>query len=181
MTTKVNASFPPMIKAMIMANRNITGALTAVLIVIIYAFCTLVISVVVLVTRDEVENLSMLENEKSWILAKTSALRFLANPAEALAQNVPANTPQRRDTSAAATMVRPTLTRYPRSTPPLIRLTRSAVINGISTSRNTSPRMKIRVSTVGFLFSLNDLKIVLTGPITEVIITRCLCHASNNN
>ena len=46
-----------------------SGARTATRITIINAFCTLVISVVIRVTRPGTLNLSILEKEKVWILA----------------------------------------------------------------------------------------------------------------
>ena len=58
-TTKVSASFPPIINAIVMANISISGALMAVRISIMKDICTLFTSVVILVTRDEEENLSI--------------------------------------------------------------------------------------------------------------------------
>ena len=57
--TKREASAPPMIYAMTMENIIIRGARMAVLIIIMYANCTFPTSVVILVTSDEVENLSI--------------------------------------------------------------------------------------------------------------------------
>ena len=50
-------------KAITKANTSISGARMAVRMIIIYAFCTLVTSVVMRVTRDEARNLSMFSNE----------------------------------------------------------------------------------------------------------------------
>ena len=63
-TTNISASFPPMIQAITMENRNISGPRTATRIIIIKAFCTLKTSVVMRVTSDEDENLSMFSNAK---------------------------------------------------------------------------------------------------------------------
>ena len=51
----INAIFPPMTKAMTKANSSMSGQRIAVRMIIIYAFCTLVTSVVSRVTREEVE------------------------------------------------------------------------------------------------------------------------------
>ena len=52
------------LNAIIIAKMNIIGERTAMRIIIIYAICTLEISVVRRVTRLEVENLSIFVNEK---------------------------------------------------------------------------------------------------------------------
>ena len=64
MITKVIASLPPMINAIVIANRNITGALTAMRIHIINAIWILLMSVVILVTSEAAENLSIFSNAK---------------------------------------------------------------------------------------------------------------------
>ena len=46
-----------------------SGARTATRMIIMYAFCTFVISVVIRVTRPGTLNLSIFENENVWILA----------------------------------------------------------------------------------------------------------------
>ena len=55
------------IRHMAKLNTRFKGARTATRISIIKAFCTLVISVVIRVTRPGTLNLSILENEKVWI------------------------------------------------------------------------------------------------------------------
>ena len=62
-TTNTSDSEPPMTTAMNMANTRCTGARTHMRKIIWKAFCTLVTSVVMRVTRPAVENLSMLEKE----------------------------------------------------------------------------------------------------------------------
>ena len=62
-TTKMRVSGPPMEKAMMRANTRWTGARTHIRSIIWKAFCKLVTSVVMRVTRPAVENLSMLEKE----------------------------------------------------------------------------------------------------------------------
>ena len=71
--------------AMVIAKMSMKGDLTAVLITIMNEFCTLVMSVVILVTSEDVENLSMFPKENCWTLLNMSDLRFLAKPADALA------------------------------------------------------------------------------------------------
>ena len=154
--TKVVASEPPRTYAMMIAKANISGALTAILIIIINAFWTVVISVVILVTRDDVENLSMFPNENFWTLANISDLRFPAKPAEALAEKLPANAPQVSD-RIAATAITPPILRIV-SIPALswIILTMYAVINGITTSRITSPIINTSDSIVSFVYCRID-------------------------
>ena len=60
----IHESVGLMPKAMISEKISISGQRTATLISIWYAFCRFVTSVVSLVTILDVENLSMLENEK---------------------------------------------------------------------------------------------------------------------
>ena len=59
----IHAIFPPMTKAITKANISIRGQRIAILISIINAFWTFVTSVVSLVTKDDVENLSMFSKE----------------------------------------------------------------------------------------------------------------------
>ena len=54
-----------LVNASASAAMNMSGLLTAIRIIIMYAFCTLVTSVVRRVTSDDVEYVSMLPNEKS--------------------------------------------------------------------------------------------------------------------
>ena len=58
-TTNADASQPPIMYAITTENMSISGLLTAVLITIINAICTLLTSVVRRVTRDADENLSI--------------------------------------------------------------------------------------------------------------------------
>ena len=58
-----------MIRHMAKLKTRFSGARTATRISIINAFCTLVISVVIRVTRPGTLNLSILEKEKVWIFA----------------------------------------------------------------------------------------------------------------
>ena len=62
-STNTSDSGPPMTTAMNIANTRCTGARTHMRRIIWKAFCTLVTSVVMRVTRPAVENLSMLEKE----------------------------------------------------------------------------------------------------------------------
>ena len=63
-TANVKASQPPMTVAMTTEKISISGLRTAVRISIMKAICTLATSVVIRVTSDEEENLSMLANVK---------------------------------------------------------------------------------------------------------------------
>ena len=65
---KIKAIFPPITKPMTKENTSMRGHRIAVRMIIIYAICTLVMSVVRRVTRLETENLSMFSKEYPWIL-----------------------------------------------------------------------------------------------------------------
>lgn len=82
---------------------SINGALTAIRIIIWYAFWILVTSVVSLVTRLEVENLSMFEKEKVCTRSYMSFLKFFAKPADAIAAYFPDKAPQLRDSRESTT------------------------------------------------------------------------------
>ena len=58
-----------MMRHMVKLKIRFSGARTATRITIMKAFCTLVISVVIRVTRPGTLNLSIFENEKVWMLA----------------------------------------------------------------------------------------------------------------
>ena len=66
--TKIQARLPPMTNAMITEKIIIIGLLTATRMIIMNAICTLVMSVVIRVTSEGVENLSMFSKEKSCTL-----------------------------------------------------------------------------------------------------------------
>ena len=85
-----------MIRHITMLLISMMGALTAIRIIIWNAFCRLVTSVVMRVTRPAVLNLSMFENENCWILLNIASRRLHAKPAEAFAANFPASTPKAR-------------------------------------------------------------------------------------
>ena len=78
----------------------------------------------------------------------------MANPAEARDPKIPPAAPQQSETHAISTKINPCRTMPPISAPALISLIRFAVINGISTSMNTSPTIASRVSKEAFLYSL---------------------------
>ena len=86
---------------------SMSGERTAMRMSIMNAFCTLVISVVILVTRPGTLNLSMLENEKVCMLLYIDSRRLAAKPAEALAANLPARAPKTRLKKAMTTMSMP--------------------------------------------------------------------------
>ena len=64
---KIREIFTLIVKDMIIAKTIMIGARTATRMIIWYAFCTFVTSVVRRVTILAVENLSILEKEKFWI------------------------------------------------------------------------------------------------------------------
>ena len=76
--TKVSASLPPMINAIMTANRNISGERTAMRMSIMKVICTLLISVVMRVTSEAEEKRSIFSNEKLCMRANISCRRFFA-------------------------------------------------------------------------------------------------------
>ena len=61
--TNIHAIFPPITNAIMNEKISMSGERMAVLIIIMYAIWMFEISVVSLVTKDDVENLSMFSNE----------------------------------------------------------------------------------------------------------------------
>ena len=61
---KIQAIFPPIMKAMTKAKTSMSGERIARRIIIMKANCTFVTSVVILVTSDEVRKWSIFSNEK---------------------------------------------------------------------------------------------------------------------
>ena len=126
-TTKVRASLPPMMKAMMMANRNISGARTAVRMIIMKAICTFVTSVVMRVTREAEEKRSMFSKAKLCTRTYMSSLRLRAKPVEASEQVRAAIAPHRSDSTAISASFPPRAVTSESGAPALIMLTMSAV------------------------------------------------------
>ena len=78
----------------------INGARMTILIHIMNAIWTFDISVVILVTKLDAENLSILENEKDSNFLYKSILKLVANPTEALLPNTPPKIPHVNETIA---------------------------------------------------------------------------------
>ncbi len=105
-TTYTTAMEPPVTKAMTMANTSIMGLLMATRMIIMYAICTLLVSVVRRVTSELVEKRSMLENENRWMFWNMSCRRFFAKPVAATEQVMPALAPHASDTRARMMRIR---------------------------------------------------------------------------
>ncbi len=123
----IHAIRPPSRNAITKANIIIKGARTAILVSIINAFWTFVTSVVILVTRELVENLSILSKEKSLTASYISIRRFLPNPQLAVAHVIPASIPNIRLPMAIIARMPPKLAISDTLAPSLIRLTSSAI------------------------------------------------------
>ena len=106
---KIQATLALIDIAITTENISMNGLLTAILMIIWKAICTLLISVVSLVTILEVENWSMLSKEKFWTFLNTSCLRFFANPVDATAPNLADSAPPSRDTRAQIRIIAPCL------------------------------------------------------------------------
>ena len=65
---KIHARFPPITNAMTAEKTIMTGHLTAIRTIIMYAICTFHTSVVIRVTSEGVEYLSIFSKENVWIL-----------------------------------------------------------------------------------------------------------------
>ena len=100
-----------------------------------------------LVTSEEVENRSIVVNKKVWMLWNMSRRRFFAKPHAARAQVKPAAAPKASEASAMSASTPPADTTCERSAPALMTFTRSAILNGISTSNTTSPRTSSGVTS----------------------------------
>ena len=108
-TTNTSDRVPLMAEAMRSAKTRCTGARTHMRSIIWKAFCTLVTSVVMRVTRPAVEYLSMLEKEKCWMFSYIASRRLPARPVEASAANLPASTPSSSAMAATRKVSRPYL------------------------------------------------------------------------
>ncbi len=111
------------------------------------------ISVVILVTRDAVLNLSIFANENVCMLLNIPHLRFLANPVDAFAPVFAPITPTKSAAIAATSISRPYWTIFPMSpawTPSSISMD---MINGMSMSKITSMTMSIGVMMAARLYS----------------------------
>ena len=64
-------------------------------------------SVVNLVTKPAVENLSILEKENVWILSNIAFLKFLANPVDAIAAYFPHKAPPASEINATTNINNP--------------------------------------------------------------------------
>ena len=126
-TTKVSASLPPMMKAMVMAKRNISGARTATRMIIMKAIWTLLMSVVMRVTSEAEEKRSIFSKEKSCTRTNMSRRRLRAKPVEAVAPLRAATAPHSRLSTAIRTSLPPRRITSPRGSPALIMFTMSAV------------------------------------------------------
>ena len=149
---KMRLSSRLMKKHMAMLVIRVRGARTAMRMIIWKAFCTLVTSVVSRVTSPAVLNLSMLENEKSWMRAYMLSRRLQAKPDEALAAKRPAMAPANRLTAAMATIMAPQrrMAGISDRARPLSMI--FAVTKGRSTSMTTSRAVKPMVRKVSFLY-----------------------------
>ena len=106
---------------------SISGARTAARMVIMKAICTLLMSVVMRVTSEAVENLSIFSKLKLWMRSNTSRRTLRAKPVEAFAPVSAAPPPKESDTSAITTRITPRRTTSVIGAPALMSLTRSAV------------------------------------------------------
>ena len=119
-TRKMTESLPEMDSAATRENSSVSGARTAMRVIIWKEFCTLVTSVVRRVTRPAVENLSILAKEKRWMFSYMAFRRFAPKPVEAWLARWAQATPKNRLTSASPIIIRPYFTRadmFPASMP----------------------------------------------------------------
>ena len=115
-----------------------TGARTSSRIPIIKDICMLFTSLVSRVTRDAVENFSMLEKANSWICSYSARRRFAPNPWPATEEQIAAPTPKHRDTTAMTT-ISPPLRRMKDWSPEAMPMsTMSLITSGISSSKIAS-------------------------------------------
>ena len=89
------------------ADTSITGARTSSRIPIISVICMALTSLVSRVTREAVENFSMLENANSWMWSYSARRRLAPNPWPATEDSTAAPSPRARETMAMATITPP--------------------------------------------------------------------------
>ena len=104
---KIHAIWPPVINAITAENIIISGARTTALMTIWKAIWTVEISVVILVTKLEAENLSILAKLNVSSFLYISLLRFAAIPTDALEAKTPPKIPQVNESSAMPTNIIP--------------------------------------------------------------------------
>ena len=90
-----------------MAETSITGARTSSRIPIMRVICKLFTSLVSRVTREAVENFSILEKAKDWIWSYSALRRFAPKPWPARADKAALPRPKPRETSARPTIKKP--------------------------------------------------------------------------
>ena len=103
---KMKAIKPPLMNAITAENIIISGALTTIRIIIAKAICTCETSVVILVTKEAIENLSILANENVCNFSYKSCLKLVAKPTEAFAAVLPPKIPHASETRDMPTRVR---------------------------------------------------------------------------
>ena len=138
-TRKITDSLPEMDSAATSEKTNVSGARTAMRVIIWKEFWMLLTSVVRRVTRPAVENLSMFAKEKRWMFWYMARRRFAPKPVEAWLARCAQATPKNKLTRASSIISRPYLISadmLPASMPWLISW---AITSGISTSITTSP------------------------------------------
>ena len=131
---------------------NINGARKAILISIAYALRMNVTSVVSLVTRLPVENLSTLANEKLCIFSKSEARRFFAKPMEATAANRAESAPATSAKNAYASIMPPCVHTAFISPNAIPSSTSLPISRGINTSKTTSAMTNKGASTLGTIY-----------------------------
>ena len=156
----------------------IRGERIAVRIIIMNAICTLLTSVVIRVTSDADENLSMFSNEKSCTRRKRLRRRFRANPADAVAQVEPAHAPNRSEKKASTTSTMPHFTMTSSPQPASIWLMSVAIINGMTQSIATSKTTSSIVMMVAFLYSPTLFSIFRTIVCFLYSVVTIICHAA---
>ena len=91
----------------ISAETSITGARTKRRMPIISVICILLTSLVKRVTKDAVENFSMLEKANSWMWSYSAVRRLAPKPWPATAENAALPRPKDKETMAIRTMSTP--------------------------------------------------------------------------
>ena len=106
-TMKIMLSRESMTRHMTMERTSRNGARTVTRKICWNAFCRLLTSVVMRVTRPAAENLSISENEKRWMLRYIAFRRLLAKPLDAYDAKRPARMPKARLRNAIPSMMAP--------------------------------------------------------------------------
>ena len=136
------------------ADTSITGARTSSRIPIISVICMALTSLVSRVTREAVENFSILEKAKSWMRSYSARRRLAPKPWPATEESTAEPRPKARDIMAMA-IISPPSRRMKSWSPFLMPIsTISLITRGISSSKTASAALHSTPAAIHLLYGL---------------------------